>query len=322
MRERGLLPFCGHSVPLQHTQTHPVTPSSYRHEQSHTMIVQPASRASGADIGPVSGWGAGSLGHWINGGLDRWVGLVVMSTSVQGQERVQRLIGVVTDAAPNPLFAISPHAPRSLVLPWTCSRGMCWGRLRSRPSVERSAGGWFVFQEREDHTMRRWYNLGWFSQVIFAEIRSSCLPVSLDTIAVLFTGSRTRSLMLRAVRNLVRHRLIHMSRCGFVVNDYSHWCVRPVLVCNADFTTRLPSPSGSSSWSRRVTLRDGRCLLCRSSKQLCAHHIRPRLTHPHLRREVCNGITLCLTCHRATYGIESSLFGLFDGLLRQANHGE
>lgn len=56
-------------------------------------------------------------------------------------------------------------------------------------------------------------------------------------------------------------------------------------------------------WRRRVFARDGYtcqgCGLCPKKKsQLNAHHIKYWSTHPELRFEISNGITLCIPCHK------------------------
>lgn len=52
-------------------------------------------------------------------------------------------------------------------------------------------------------------------------------------------------------------------------------------------------------WKVYVLKRDkNTCQLClNSDTALCVHHIRNWRTHPDLRRDVDNGITLCLACH-------------------------
>ena len=54
----------------------------------------------------------------------------------------------------------------------------------------------------------------------------------------------------------------------------------------------------SSEWRRAVISRDkGLCRRCLGTSRLEAHHIRPFSTHPELRWEVSNGLTLCHNCH-------------------------
>ena len=50
-----------------------------------------------------------------------------------------------------------------------------------------------------------------------------------------------------------------------------------------------------------VKRRDCRCLLCGSEEDLQAHHIKPVRSNPELKDDPDNGVTLCATCHKATY---------------------
>jgi 5-methylcytosine-specific restriction endonuclease McrA len=52
------------------------------------------------------------------------------------------------------------------------------------------------------------------------------------------------------------------------------------------------------AWSSLVKLRDGKCVKCGSLYDLHSHHIKPYKTHPELRYDVNNGVTLCGSCHR------------------------
>ena len=56
-------------------------------------------------------------------------------------------------------------------------------------------------------------------------------------------------------------------------------------------------------WRKSVYERDGYvCQICgRRGGRLNAHHIKPFATHPKLRTEVANGITLCEACHRMVH---------------------
>lgn len=54
-------------------------------------------------------------------------------------------------------------------------------------------------------------------------------------------------------------------------------------------------------WKAQVFIRDNRtCVLCGSTKQIEADHIKPFSTYPELRLELSNGRTLCHECHRKT----------------------
>lgn len=61
------------------------------------------------------------------------------------------------------------------------------------------------------------------------------------------------------------------------------------------------------AWRTRVFFRDG--FLCKScgdarGGNLQAHHIKPYSSHPKLRFDVSNGLTLCVTCHRKVHAHE------------------
>lgn len=53
-------------------------------------------------------------------------------------------------------------------------------------------------------------------------------------------------------------------------------------------------------WSLAVRKRDGKCLLCSSTNNLHADHIKPFSKFPELRNVLSNGRTLCATCHYKT----------------------
>lgn len=59
--------------------------------------------------------------------------------------------------------------------------------------------------------------------------------------------------------------------------------------------------SATVRWGAAVRERDGHiCQRCGTDKgRMDAHHIKPWRTHPELRFDLANGITLCRTCHRA-----------------------
>lgn len=52
------------------------------------------------------------------------------------------------------------------------------------------------------------------------------------------------------------------------------------------------------AWASMVKLRDGKCTECGSVYDLHAHHVKQYKSHPDLRYDVNNGITLCAVCHR------------------------
>lgn len=54
-------------------------------------------------------------------------------------------------------------------------------------------------------------------------------------------------------------------------------------------------------WKAQVFVRDGRqCVLCGSTQEIEADHIKPFSVYPELRFDVANGRTLCHACHRHT----------------------
>jgi len=61
----------------------------------------------------------------------------------------------------------------------------------------------------------------------------------------------------------------------------------------------------SRKWRSAVLERDKHyCRLCHSRSDLQAHHIKRFATHPDLRWDVANGITLCKSCHSKFHGKE------------------
>jgi hypothetical protein len=59
-----------------------------------------------------------------------------------------------------------------------------------------------------------------------------------------------------------------------------------------------------TAWATMVKLRDGKCVECGSEKSLHAHHIKPYKSHPELRYDIGNGVTLCSVCHRIHHSLE------------------
>ena len=51
-------------------------------------------------------------------------------------------------------------------------------------------------------------------------------------------------------------------------------------------------------WSRSVRARDGKCMKCGREEDLHAHHVLPKSTHPELKLDIGNGVTLCYSCHK------------------------
>jgi 5-methylcytosine-specific restriction endonuclease McrA len=61
----------------------------------------------------------------------------------------------------------------------------------------------------------------------------------------------------------------------------------------------------SRIWRNDVLKRDKyHCRYCRIQGDLQVHHIKRFATHPDIRWEVSNGVTLCRECHKLFYGIE------------------
>lgn len=71
-----------------------------------------------------------------------------------------------------------------------------------------------------------------------------------------------------------------------------------------DPNIRLRTSFKSKEWSKAVRARDGQCVECGSQKRLHAHHVKPWKTHPELRFDVSNGITLCCWCHEKAHGFK------------------
>ena len=70
------------------------------------------------------------------------------------------------------------------------------------------------------------------------------------------------------------------------------------------------------AWRRAVLKRDKkRCKICRSEKDLQAHHIRPYAQFVELRWELSNGLTLCYPCHKVFQGKELASVELLELLV-------
>ena len=75
-----------------------------------------------------------------------------------------------------------------------------------------------------------------------------------------------------------------------------------------------------SKWRKLVLAKDkSRCRVCMSSENLQAHHIKRFATHPELRTEVSNGLTLCKDCHLGIAGREEEYADLFLGIASFTN---
>jgi hypothetical protein len=61
-------------------------------------------------------------------------------------------------------------------------------------------------------------------------------------------------------------------------------------------------------WSAQIMARDNyTCGGCgKRGGELHAHHIKPWKTHPELRNELSNGITLCVPCHHEAHGYKEN----------------
>jgi hypothetical protein len=56
-----------------------------------------------------------------------------------------------------------------------------------------------------------------------------------------------------------------------------------------------------TDWAKAVKARDGKCQYCGKTTDLHAHHIKPKSTHPALKYELNNGMTLCYACHKVEH---------------------
>jgi hypothetical protein len=59
-----------------------------------------------------------------------------------------------------------------------------------------------------------------------------------------------------------------------------------------------------SEWSKAVIARDGKCMDCGLLEPLHAHHIKPKSTHPELRYDLDNGVSVCPNCHHKRHQLE------------------
>jgi len=66
---------------------------------------------------------------------------------------------------------------------------------------------------------------------------------------------------------------------------------------------RLRSSYESKKWALAVRERDGhKCVECGETERLHSHHVKSWKSHPELRFEVSNGLTLCSMCHQKAHG--------------------
>ena len=73
-----------------------------------------------------------------------------------------------------------------------------------------------------------------------------------------------------------------------------------------------------ASFRKEVRKRDGnKCLFpgCNSKSRLEVHHIKKWASHPSMRYDVTNGITLCRACHKRTQGNEEIYEPMFFKIL-------
>ena len=56
-----------------------------------------------------------------------------------------------------------------------------------------------------------------------------------------------------------------------------------------------------TEWSKTVKARDMKCMVCGTSNDLHAHHIKHKATNPELILDISNGIALCYRCHKAEH---------------------
>lgn len=91
----------------------------------------------------------------------------------------------------------------------------------------------------------------------------------------------------------------------------------PLYGLRADLAIREPKKgapayrrSELSIWAEHVLDRDKKCLRCGSTKNLNAHHLLPRSTHPEYALDPDNGIVLCNACHGMAHTGECSAASL------------
>lgn len=89
-------------------------------------------------------------------------------------------------------------------------------------------------------------------------------------------------------------------------------------------TSRRRSQRGKhGAWARAVISRDqATCQHCGATEGLHAHHIKPFETHPELRWELDNGLTLCGPCHWKVHSTALIANGVNSGNLLPGNAGD
>jgi hypothetical protein len=87
----------------------------------------------------------------------------------------------------------------------------------------------------------------------------------------------------------------------------AHGFLRRITIDGKEYFEPVPKPwwkyprESNYDFTHTVKRRDKRCLMCGSTHKLQAHHIKPVRSHPELQDDPSNGVTLCTTCHKATY---------------------
>lgn len=113
-------------------------------------------------------------------------------------------------------------------------------------------------------------------------------------------------------------------RSKFNLTGAKHWFWKGGISTKRD---KLKESKVYKQWRLKVFQRDRfTCKLCgyRSKKSkahgdktsdIHAHHIKPLNTNPKLCIKAGNGITLCINCHRLTYGKEENFVMVFKEIL-------
>lgn len=116
----------------------------------------------------------------------------------------------------------------------------------------------------------------------------------------------------RVFNELARLNMSKARKGLFIGDKNPNW--RGALV---NPNTRLRASHQSKTWSLQVRTRDGnKCVKCSSTHKLHAHHIKPWKTHPELRYEISNGMTLCAICHQKEHGFKFKEWVIYDEIPR------